>query len=180
MTAIVYCSKTGHTAQYARLLAQRLDLPAYALSGAAAAVPRGAEVVFLTWLRAGAPCAWRQAAKRWRVAALGVVGMAENGASQLPEVARRCALDEAFPLFYLPGGYERDKLRGVSRWLMDLVGRRMTRTLLAQDALTDADRTVLALWKDGGSLVDVKYLAPLAVWCQRALEDAGGAAASRP
>lgn len=167
MTAIIYCSKTGHTAQYAKLLAQRLALPAYSLADAAAAVPKEAEVVFFTWLRAGSPCAWKSASARWRVTAMAVVGMAENGDAQLPEVARRCCLNDSFPLFYLPGGYEREKLHGLSRWLMDLVGKRMTRTLLAKETLTESDQKVLDLWKNGGSLVDVKNLAPLAAWCQR-------------
>lgn len=167
MTAIIYCSKTGHTAQYAKLLAQRLELPAYALGSAAAAVPRGSKVVFLTWLRAGAPCAWRKASRRWQVAALGVVGMAENGEVQLPAAAARCGLDDSFPIFYLPGGYERDKLHGPSRFLMDCVGRNQTRALQAKGDLTESDQAVLRLWQQGGSLVDVKYLAPLASLCQR-------------
>lgn len=53
MEAIVYCSQTGHTAQYARLLSQATGLPAYDFREAQSAVPKGAAILFLSWVMAG-------------------------------------------------------------------------------------------------------------------------------
>ena len=53
MDAIIYCSQTGHTARYARLLAEASGLRAFSLSEARAAVKPGASVLFLGWILAG-------------------------------------------------------------------------------------------------------------------------------
>lgn len=167
MTAIVYCSKTGHTAQYAKLLAQRLELPAYALPTAEDAVPKGSDVVFLSWLRAGTPVGWKAAFRHFSVRTMGVVGMPTDGAAQLPEVSRRCGLSSEFPLFYLPGGYNKEQLHGLYRLMMNAMEKKMLSSLERKPCRTAAEEEVLGLWRHGGSLVDVKHLAALAAWCQQ-------------
>ena len=166
MTAIVYCSHTGHTAQYAKLLAQRLGKPAYEMASAPLAVAKGADVVFLSWLRAGTPRCFQKAASLWNIVAMGVVGMSDDGGAQLPSVARNCGLTEAFPLFYLPGGYAPDQLRGPYALAMKILGRSMCRKIEANPSPTEADRALVDLWRRGGNLVDVRHLAELAAWCQ--------------
>ena len=53
ISAILYTSNAGSTAQYAQLLAKETGLPVYALSGAERAVPDGADVIYLGWIMAG-------------------------------------------------------------------------------------------------------------------------------
>ena len=169
MTAIVYCSQTGHTAQYAKLLSQRLQLPAYRMEAAVDAVPKGTEIIFLSWIRAGVPKSWRQASSLWRIQAMGVVGMTTAGDVQLPRLAQRCGLSDTFPLFYLPGGYTPQSLPAGSRLLLNIMGRQQIRALSAKASRTPAEQEALLLWQDGGDLVDVRHLAALAAWCQQQL-----------
>lgn len=171
MTAIVYCSQTGHTAQYAKLLGQRLGKPAYDMASAPLAVAKGADVVFLSWLRAGSPKGFQKAAALWKIVAMAVVGMPDDGGAQLPAVARTCGLSPEFPLFYLPGGYEPDKLKGASALAMGLMGKSMIRKLEAIPNPTEAQQALLDLWRHGGNLVDVRHLAALANWCQAHCRD---------
>ena len=168
MNAIVYCSQTGHTAQYARLLAQRLELPAYPLPAALDALPRGAEVIFLSWLCAGMPKGWKKAHRAFHIAAMAVVGLSTDGRPQLPGVLQRCGLSHTFPLFYLPGGYEKAQLRGGYRILMNAMEKKCIRQLLEKPRRTDGEEAVLELWQHGGNLVDAKHLAALAAWCRQA------------
>ena len=167
MTAIVYCSQTGHTAQYAKLLSQRLELPAYRLGSAEDAVPKGSDVIFLTWLCAGVPKQWKKAFALWNVRAMGVIGMVTAGESQLTAVAQRCHLGKAFPLFYLPGGYDKQALHGIYRLLMNAMEKQQRRLLSSKAQLTPNEQEALKLWQFGGSLVDPKHLAGLAAYCQQ-------------
>lgn len=113
MIAIVYCSNTGHTAAYARLLSKKLDLPAYDLPSAARQVPMGGEILYLGWLCAGSVKGCEKAAKRWKLSALAMVGMARTDENQESGVRKRHRLPASLPVFYLQGGLEMDKLHGV-------------------------------------------------------------------
>lgn len=149
--AIVYTSDTGFTQQYARLLAEETRLPAYALNEKRPR--RGAGVIYLGWLRAGRVKGLSKAARRYRVLALGVVGMSPtpNGAA---------LADSARPAFYLPGGYRPEAVRGLSRFMMGMMGR-MLQKKGAEDPETQA---MLDAFSKGCDFSDPARLVPLVQW----------------
>lgn len=49
--AIVYSSHAGHTEAYAQMLSAELGVPVFPLGSCTA--PKGSEIVYLGWLRAG-------------------------------------------------------------------------------------------------------------------------------
>ena len=75
MNAIVYTSNTGFTAQYAKLLGEKLCLPVYPLNTAEEELAAGTEILYLGWLMAGKVKGYKQAAKRYRIAVVCGVGM---------------------------------------------------------------------------------------------------------
>lgn len=119
VSAIVYNSSTGFTRRYAELLGEKTGLLAYDMNGKSLP-PKGSEVIYLGWLRAGSLAGYRKAARRYRVRALGVVGMSPTPNGKAME-------DMTLPAFYLPGGYRPDALSGLDKLMMSAMGRMLAR-----------------------------------------------------
>lgn len=163
VSAIVYTSATGFTAQYAVLLEEETGLPALSLEEAAGQLERGAEVVYLGWLCAGSIKGLSRAAKRFTVRAICAVGMTPPDPAYTAKLARPDGLRET-PLFYLRGGYAPARLRGIYRPMMALMGWTVNRA-----AARDGDKDGMAeAFSRGGNWVDPKSLAPVVNWIQAA------------
>ena len=109
LTAIIYESNTGYTAKYATLLSEKTGLPC--IPAKEAKEYKGKEVVFLGWLMAGSIRGIKPALKKFRVAAVGAVGMATYDAGYEQQLKARNCKDT--PLFYLQGGFDMDRLKGI-------------------------------------------------------------------
>ena len=118
MNAIVYTSNTGFTAQYAGLLGEKLNLPAYSLDTAKRELAAGAEIIYLGWLMDGQVKGYKQAAKLYKIAAVCGVGMGA-GSSQIKEVRKGNTIPKNVPLFTLQGGFELNKLHGIYKFMMN-------------------------------------------------------------
>lgn len=119
MKAVIYESNSGSTKQYAEMLAQKTGVPAYSLSEAKKAVPKGEEVVFLGWIFANKIQGLGKAMKQWKLLCVCAVGM--NPVS----VKYRDILKEAnptdAPLFYLRGKLDMAKLKWLQRKLLETI-----------------------------------------------------------
>ena len=100
VSAIVYTSNTGFTAQYATLLSHQTGLPLYRLEECQ--LPRDTQVLFLGWLCAGKIQGLKGAMGRFQVAGICAVGMAPQADPAKLAGDNRCG---GLPLFYLRGGY---------------------------------------------------------------------------
>ncbi len=154
-SAIVYCSNTGFTKRYAKLLGEKTGLPVYDLNGGDLPV-NGAKIVYLGWLMAGSVKGLKKACKRWNVLALCPVGMAPVGQED--------KLRRQFPqgaLFYLQGGYEHQRLTGVPKMMMNMLYRVMRRKKgdPAAELIVDAV-------EHGGDWVSGDSLAPVVSWLE--------------
>lgn len=117
VSAIVYTSNTGFTAQYATLLSHQTGLPLHRLEEAAA-LPRGTQVLYLGWLSAGKLQGLKKAATRFRVEAVCAVGLAPECDLTRLAGGNRC---EGLPLFYLRGGYAPARIRGKYKLMMAMM-----------------------------------------------------------
>lgn len=167
MNAILYTSNTCFTAQYAKMLGDKLGLPVAALEDAPASVAPGTEILYLGWLMAGTVKGYGKAAKRYPIKAVCGVGMGAGG-SQLEEVRRKNAIPEKTELFVLQGGFDLAKLHGVYRLMMramkDVVGRKLAKNPDKTEAAAD----MLDLMMNGGSRVSEENLRPVLAWYKEA------------
>ena len=164
MNAIVYTSNTGFTAQYAGLLGEKLDLPVYTLDAAKRELDAGTEILYLGWLMAGQVKGCKQAAKRYKIAAVCGVGMGAGG-SQIKEVRKGNAIPENIPLFTLQGGFELNKLHGIYKFMMNTMKRTVGKKLAAKPDKTPEEQDMLDLLLRGGSRVSEENLRPVLEWC---------------
>lgn len=160
--AIVYTSNTGHTAQYALLLAERIHLAAYPLSRIKE-LPKGTAVIYLGWLMAGTVKGYKKAARRFAISAVCGVGMGATG-SQMTDVREKNAIAADVPVFTLQGGFDMQKLRGVYKLMMTMVAKTVGKKLAGQPQRSPDEDAMLEMLAHGGSYVSADNLAEVIAW----------------
>ncbi|MBO5270783.1 MAG: hypothetical protein J6B77_08350 [Clostridia bacterium] len=126
MYAIVYTSNTGHTEAYAKLIGEKLGLPVYSLKDALKDLDKGTEVLYFGWIFANFIKGYPKAAKYFTVKAVCAVGLCDTG-TLLEEVRQANKLSEALPLFTLQGGMDKTRLRGINRFMIDMLIKNMSK-----------------------------------------------------
>ena len=166
MNAIVYTSNTGFTAQYAKLLGRKLNLPVYSLDAVKGKLDDGVEILYLGWLMAGQVKGYKQAAKLYKITAVCGVGMGASG-SQIEEVRKGNAIPTEVPLFTLQGGFELGKLHGIYKFMMNTMKRTVGKKLAGKPDKTADEQDMLNLLLNGGSRVSEENLRPVLEWCKK-------------
>lgn len=161
-TGIVYTSNTGYTEKYAKLLGERLELPAFSAEQADS-LPEGTEVLYLGWLMAGVVKGYKKAAQRFSVAAVCGVGMGPAG-SQDSDVRKNNAIPQEVPVFTLQGGFDRTKLHGIYRFMMGVMIKVMGSSLRKKENRTPEEDAMLEMVTNGGDFVDVRQLDGVIAW----------------
>lgn len=163
LRAIVYTSNTGNTAAYAKLLGERLSLPVVSLAQAGQCIPAGSKVIYLGWLMAGNIKGYRAAAKRYSIQAVCGVGMGGTG-GQTDEVRKNNNIPDTTPLFTLQGGFDRSKLRGIYRLMMNIMVKTAGKALCEKQNRTAEEDDMLELMLQGGSRVSMENLGGILHW----------------
>lgn len=160
--AIVYTSETGHTRQYAELLGRETGLPVYDLKETGK-LSRGSEIIYLGWLCAGTVKGYKKAEKRFCVQAVCGVGMS-GGDSQLADIRKVNRIEQETPVFYLQGGFELEKLRGINRLMMSVMKKSVGKGLSEKKNRTFEEDAMLELMLHGGNLVKKENLQGMLEW----------------
>ncbi len=163
MDAVIYTSNTGFTAQYAKLFAARAVLPVYSLAEARAKLRPGAPVVYMGWLMGGMVRGYKKAANTFDVRAVCGVGMGKTG-SQIEEVRKANRLDASMPIFTLQGGFDRQKLKGIYRIMMNMAVSAKAKAVAGRGEQTPEEADMLDLVTRGGNRVSEENLAELEAW----------------
>ncbi|MDD2492417.1 MAG: flavodoxin domain-containing protein [Bacilli bacterium] len=120
ITAIVYKSNTGFTEKYAMMLAETTGLQIVSLVEAKNVIKPKAEIIYLGWIFAGMVSGLNKVRNKYQVKAIGAVGLSENNKENYEVLKKQNKInDEA--LFYLHGGIDKEKQKGVYKWLFNLV-----------------------------------------------------------
>ena len=162
---IIYNSKTGHTRQYAEMLAKAAKLKVYPLQEAVSTLPAQEPVLFLGWLMAGHISGIDQAVRLWDVRCAVGVGMSPNGKENLATMAKANFVPNA-PLFYLPGGWAPKKVGWFRRRAVNAVTRGTRKALMAKTNRTEQEQAYLNMLLRGGSFVEYQNLKPIQEWLE--------------
>ena len=163
MTAILYTTNTGSTAQYAKLLAEKTGLPAYALADAKKNVPAGTDVIYLGWIMAGSVKGYAAAARRYKVRAVCGVGMGQAG-TQTESVREKTAVPAGVPVFTLQGNFEVQKLHGIYRPMMALMVRTAGKALAEKEDRTPEEEDMFGMMFHGSGRVKAEHLDAVLDW----------------
>ncbi|WP_455581832.1 hypothetical protein [Dysosmobacter sp.] len=159
--AILYTSNTGTTAEYAKLLGEKTNLPVYPLKDAA--LRKGSDILYLGWVMAGSVQGYKKAAGRYHVRALCGVCMGATG-SQLKELREKNHIPEEVPVFTMQGGFDLQKLHGVHKAMMSVMVKTAGRSLSEKQDRTPDEDAMLELMLHGGSRVSQDGLKAVLEW----------------
>lgn len=156
--AIIYTSNTGYTRQYAVMLGEKTGLPVYSLNDKKE-IPSGCTAVYLGWLMAGKIKGYGKAAKLFNIAAVCGVGLSETG-TLIDEVSKSNSIPAGIPLFTLQGGFDRDKLKGINKFMISM----LTKGLASKKQLTEQEQQMFELLNKDASYVSEENLRDILYW----------------
>ena len=159
MKAIVYTSNTGHTAQYAKMLAEKTGLSLFTLEDAIKQLDKGSEIIYLGWLFANSLKGYKKASKHFKISVVCGVGLCDTGCL-LKEVRKSISLPEDIPLFTVQGGINRAKLKGINKFMINMLIKMMS----SKKAPSQDDKRMLQLLTSDASYVKSENLADLLSW----------------
>ena len=158
-TAIVYTSGTGHTRQYALLLSEQIDLPAYSLEEAGSQLSGDSPVIYLGWLHASHVKGYAKAASRFDLRVVCAVGLCDTG-TLTDQVRKATSIPEGIPLFTLQGGIDRSRLKGMDKLMISM----LTKGLASQKQRSAQDERMLKLLSRDESYVSSENIAEVLRW----------------
>lgn len=163
--AIVYVSNTGFTKRYAGLLSEATGLPSYALKDAAGALRKGAVIIYMGWMLAGSVKGYKKAAKRYTVKALAGVGMGSPTAPAVEALIKKYSVG-GMPVFYLQGGYDKTKLRGIYKVMMGNMEKMIVDGTAKKEQPSEEELLMAEVVQKGGDFVKAENLSPIITWIQ--------------
>ena len=100
IAAIIYKSQTGHTRAYAELLSEEIGIPSYDIGEALTMIPKGAPIIFMSWIKFGDIVAYGRASRKYDIKAVVAVGISAAGNKQLDRARKRHRI-KGQHMFYL-------------------------------------------------------------------------------
>lgn len=151
--AIVYKSNTGHTMQYARMLSEKLNIPYFTINEAKNNLKKQDEIVYLGWVCATKICGLRKVKNRYSIKCYGAVGLFPTDENYIKSLKEANKLDK--DLFYMRGGLDYTKLKGIKRKMLQLVGNAMEKDNKPEN------QEMIKIFKNGANFVSEKNLEPM-------------------
>lgn len=163
--AIVYTSQTGFTKKYAEILAEETGVPVYNLEEGKEKVNKNAEIIYMGWLMVGGVKNYKKAKKKYHVKAVCAVGMAAPSETQYKEIVKKYNLQE--PLFYLQGGYDKTKLKGMYKFMMNSMEKVIRSGLEKKENKTAEETEMLEMIENGKDCVKKENLNEVIDWVRK-------------
>ncbi len=163
ISAVVYCSNTGHTKHYAQMFAEKTGLPLYDGAQAQKALPRDARIVFFGWLLSGKIQGFEKAWTKFDVAAACSVGLYPDSERFRAYVERNNILIDT-QYFHLRGGIAPEKLRGMPRVTMGVIMRSIRARKKQGKDVTQEELAMLEAYDTAADFVEENALLPVYEW----------------
>lgn len=165
--AIIYESNAGHTKKYAEMLAEKTGLKAYTLKEAAKNVSKKSDVIYMSWVKNGKIQNLSKARSRYNlkgICAVGMNGYSKQAVATLQDKNKIHALKEK--LFYMQGGFEMDKLKGINKFLMNTLSKSLEKVSEARKLPPD-QAEMLRMLKNPVDSVRVNNIREIYSWYNR-------------
>ncbi len=161
--AIAYESNTGYTRHYAEILSGETGLPAYELKTSEKKLTKGDEIIFMGWIMAGSINGFKKAAASYAVKAACAVGMGAPTEKVVNDLTERHQIKDA-RVFCLQGGFDINKLRGMYKFMMKMMGKGISKSIEKKEVKTPEDIASLEMFKNGGDYVKKENLSEVIKW----------------
>ena len=164
MKAIVYTSNTGHTAEYAKILGEKIGLPVYELNEATKTLGKGTAVIYLGWLFANSVKGYKIAVKFFDISAVCAVGLCDTGTA-IDNVRKVNSIPESLPVFTMQGGMDKKQLYGINKFMIGMLMKMM----LSKKERTEDDARMIYLLENDKDYVCEENTVAFMEWYRGAL-----------
>ena len=161
---IVYASNTGYTKEYAEILSRRSGVDAFSVDD----IPRNRAsetTIFMGWIMAGKVMGYNTAKMSGcNIKCVVGVGMSPEGPNMVKMLKKSLKKEGYMDIFYLQGGYDYKKLKGIYKLLMKIKSKEIIGRF---DGMSEADKEANATYRmvtRGDSVVSEKRIAPVIAW----------------
>ena len=160
MKAIVYCSNTGSSREYADMISNKTGIPAIDIKEAKKTLSKTDDVIFIGWIMASQIAKYKLAKELFNVKAVcacGLAGPQDKTVTDLPTIN---GLGDT-PFFYLQGNFDLNKLKGFYKFMMKMM---MNMSLKSDDPKQKEFGEIL---KNGGRFVSENNITPIVEYIQK-------------
>ncbi len=157
---IVYESKAGHTKRYAEMLGSMTGTPCYTAKEARKKVSKDENVLFMGWLMGNEIQGYKKALQKYNVAAVAAVGISEMSDALIDVINEHNVIPEGVRLFYLRGGINVGKLKGINGFMM----RAMKKALENNPERSEGEDAMLDILKNNADFVSEENLEEVKSW----------------
>lgn len=140
-TAIVYCSSSGSSMQYAKKLSEITGRPVYSIKEAKKQLEPKTAIIFIGWVKAGFIQGLRKAGCFFSIQAVCAVCLV----SKEKDLKSSNRIDPSIPLFILPGMLQKEKLRGANKLFIKLLEKFILPSLQKKETLTPNEEEMMSI-----------------------------------
>ena len=160
--SIVYTSNTGLTKRYAEMLVKETNIPVYEFQEAKEKLNKSDEIIYMGWIMAGGIKNYKKARNKFNIKAVCSVGMSKPNEKQYNEIIERHHIKEN--LFYLQGGFDKTELKGIYKFMMNVLEKIVRPKLEKKENKTADDLEMLDMMRNGKNCVKKENLVELINW----------------
>lgn len=147
---IVYESNTGHTENYANMLAKKLNLECIPLKQYKIA---SEPIIFLGWIFANNIQGYKKVRDKINIKCTIAVGMTQATKQNISEIVKINNVSEKF--FYLQGGVDYTKLKGIKKIMLKMVAKSVIKENKSED------KELIDIFINGGNFVKEENLSEI-------------------
>ncbi|MBE5997581.1 MAG: hypothetical protein E7240_09610 [Lachnospiraceae bacterium] len=160
---IIYASNTGNTEKYAKILQEDLNLPAYPIDNIPD-VHKGGEVIYLGWIMGGTIVGYKKISKMCDVKCVIGVGMSPESPEMAESFRQKIGAGPETAVFYVQGGYDMKKLKGVNKMIMKVVEPKILKNFEGMSEEEKQENPTYKMLKGGYSVVSEERLGDVLAW----------------
>lgn len=120
---IVYTSNAGHTAEYAKMLSERLNIPYYSEGKIKGNVDNSDEIIYMGWVFANKIMGYEKFKDGYNIRCVIAVGITPPSDRNKDVLITTNNIE--YPFFYLRGGIDLTKISFIKRLMLKLVAKRL-------------------------------------------------------
>ena len=160
---IIYASNTGNTEKYAKILQEDLNIPAYPISNVPD-VHKGGDAIYLGWVMAGNVVGYKKTSKMCNVKCVIAVGMTPESPEMTETTRKNIGAGPETAVFYVQGGYDAKKLKGVNKMIMKVVEPTIRTRFEGMSEEEKNENPTYKMLNGGYSVVSEEHLADVLAW----------------
>lgn len=147
---ILYKSNTGHTKKYAEMLGKRLNIDVYSVDSKDIKIDNNDEIIYMGWIFADSISGYKRVKDKYNITFVIAVGMNNKSDENSAKIVEVNKIE--VPFDYLQGGVDFKKLKGVKKFILNIVAKSIIKKNRKED------KKLIEMFKNNSNSISEKNL----------------------